>query len=511
MNLPAPFIEYTRALLGNEEYEKLAAALEQEAPISLRINQWTVDSGQLTVTVQCNSVAHCPLSTVHCPLIQVPWCNEGFYLDQRLTFTFDPLFHAGYYYVQEASSMFVGQVLKQYVSEGPAVMLDLCAAPGGKSTHARSLLPEGSLLVANEVIRNRSQILAENLTKWGHPDVVVTNNDPADFSPLGAFFDVILTDVPCSGEGMFRKDPVAIDEWSPENVEICWQRQRRIIADIWPSLKPGGILIYSTCTYNTKEDEENVQWICDEFGAEVLPVDIAEAWNITGNLLAGANFPVYRFLPHKTKGEGFFLAVLRKPAADTDSYLEGNRFMNRSLTAGASDGNGGKSSRKKAAAARGKASPLPVGKEQIALAKSWLTAPEAYEISVDGTTIRAFPKDHTDELVLLRQSLRIVQAGVTLGEVKGKDLIPAHGLAMSYILQKSAFHTEEITYEQAIAYLRKEAISLSETAPRGYVLLTYKSIPLGFVKNIGNRANNLYPQEWRIRSGYLPEEIRTLG
>lgn len=499
MNLPAPFIEYTRALLGDEEYEKLATALEQEAPVSLRINQWKVDGRQLTD----NEL------TVHSELIQVPWCNDGHYLGRRLTFTFDPLFHAGTYYVQEASSMFVGQALKQYACEDPVVMLDLCAAPGGKSTHARSLLPANSLLVANEVIRNRSQILAENLTKWGHPDVVVTNNDPADFSRLDAFFDVILTDVPCSGEGMFRKDPVAIEEWSPENVEVCWKRQRRIITDVWPSLKPGGILIYSTCTYNTKEDEENVQWICDEFGAEALPLHVAEAWNITGNLLSGASFPVYRFLPHQTKGEGFFLAVLRKPAADTDSYFEENRLMNRSVMVDTSAGS--KSSRKKAAAARGKSSPLQVGKEQIALVKSWLATPETYEISVDGTILRAFPKDYTDELAVLRHSLRIVQAGVTLGEVKGKDLIPAHGLAMSHILQKSVFHTEEITYEQAIAYLRKEAVSLSETAPRGYVLLTYKSVPLGFVKNIGNRANNLYPQEWRIRSGYLPEEIRTLG
>lgn len=182
--------------------------------------------------------------------------------------------------------MFVEQVLRQYVN-APVMMLDLCAAPGGKSTHARSVLPEGSLLVANEVIRNRSQVLAENLTKWGHPDVVVTNNDPADFSALSSFFDVILTDVPCSGEGMFRKDPVAVEEWSPENVEICWQRQQRIIADIWPCLKPGGILIYSTCTYNTKEDEENVRWIQEEFGAELLPLDVREEWNITGNLLNG--------------------------------------------------------------------------------------------------------------------------------------------------------------------------------------------------------------------------------
>ena len=171
--------------------------------------------------------------------------------------------------------MFVEQVLRQYVN-APVMMLDLCAAPGGKSTHARSVLPEGSLLVANEVIRNRSQVLAENLTKWGHPDVVVTNNDPADFSALSSFFDVILTDVPCSGEGMFRKDPVAVEEWSPENVEICWQRQRRIIADIWPCLKPGGILIYSTCTYNSKEDEENVCWIQQEFGAELLPLEVQD-------------------------------------------------------------------------------------------------------------------------------------------------------------------------------------------------------------------------------------------
>lgn len=202
--------------------------------------------------------------------------------------------------------MFVEQALRRYVGEGPVVMLDLCAAPGGKSTHARSVLPAGSLLVANEVIRNRSQVLAENLTKWGHSGVVVTNNDPADFSSLTDFFDVILTDVPCSGEGMFRKDPVAVSEWSGENVEICWQRQRRIVTDIWPCLKPGGILIYSTCTYNTKENEENIRWIRDEFGAEVLPLEISTDWNITGNLLSGEDFPAYRFLPHRTKGEGFF-------------------------------------------------------------------------------------------------------------------------------------------------------------------------------------------------------------
>lgn len=306
MNLPASFTEYTRALLGVEEYEKLVSALQQEPPVSIRLNRLKVHR----------------LKVENALSVQPPWSSEGIYLDERLTFTFDPLFHAGCYYVQEASSMFVEQVLRQHVTK-PVVMLDLCAAPGGKSTHARSVLPEGSLLVANEVIRNRSQILAENLTKWGHPDVVVTNNDPADFSALPSFFDVILTDVPCSGEGMFRKDPVAVEEWSPENVEICWQRQRRIIADVWPSLKPGGILIYSTCTYNTKEDEENVRWILQEFGAESLAVDIREEWNITGNLLCGESASVYHFFPHKTKGEGFFLSVLRKPEmAGEDSYAD---------------------------------------------------------------------------------------------------------------------------------------------------------------------------------------------
>ena len=245
MELPASFIDHTRALLGEGDYGKLVTSLNSEQPVSIRLNPMKPFAFRFGERA-------------------VPWCGSGFYLQGRPTFTFDPLFHAGCYYVQEASSMFVEQALRRYVGKEPVVMLDLCAAPGGKSTHLRSLLPEDSLLVANEVIRNRSQILAENLTKWGHPDVVVSNSDPSDFARLEEFFDVILTDVPCSGEGMFRKDPVAVSEWSPENVEICWQRQRRIISDIWPCLKPGGILIYSTCTYNTKENEDKIRWISVE-------------------------------------------------------------------------------------------------------------------------------------------------------------------------------------------------------------------------------------------------------
>ncbi|WP_300851749.1 rRNA cytosine-C5-methyltransferase, partial [uncultured Bacteroides sp.] len=388
------------------------------------------------------------------------------YLSRRPTFTFDPLFHAGCYYVQEASSMFVEQALRQYMSTAPVVALDLCAAPGGKSTHVRSLLPEGSLLVANEVIRNRSQILAENLTKWGHPDVVVTNNDPADFAPLTSFFDVILTDVPCSGEGMFRKDPVAVSEWSPENVDVCWQRQRRILSDIWPCLKPGGLLVYSTCTYNTKEDEENIRWMRDTFGAEILPLDIPADWNITGNLLAGEDFPVYRFLPHRTQGEGFFLALLRKPEQEEEG-LEENFQPSR---------------RKSAASCGKKKQASAISKEQLALVRRWFLSPDDYELSVVGTSVTAFPKAYLSELSSLQQSLRVIQSGVSLAEAKGKDLIPHHALAMSCLLCTDAFSREEVAYEQAIAYLRKEAIVLSAAAPRGYVLLTYKDVPLGFVK-----------------------------
>ena len=443
MKLPSEFEARTLEWMGEETYRALEAALQTEPPVSIRVNR-TKWSGE---------VAGEP----------VLWASAGVYLSQRPTFTFDPLFHAGCYYVQEASSMFVEQVLRTYIT-GPVVMLDLCAAPGGKSTHARSVLPVGSLLVANEVMRNRSQVLAENLIKWGNAEVVVTNNDPADFTSLTEVFDVVLADVPCSGEGMFRKDPVAVEEWSTDNVQVCWQRQRRILADIWPALKPGGLLIYSTCTYNREEDEENVAWIADELGAEILKVPVASEWGIIGNL-AGQDFPVYRFLPHRVKGEGFFLAVLRKSAAISQV--------------------------------------VPFPKE----VKSWLKQAEDFRFEVRGTKVMAFPNVHLSEYDLFRQELKVVHAGVTIGELKGKDVIPDHSLAMSTLLNHDGFSRFELTYEQAIAYLRKEAITLDASVPRGYILLTYKNIPLGFAKNIGNRANNLYPQEWRIRSGYLPEEL----
>lgn len=467
MNVPLAFAERTRTLLGEEAYCNLETALRSEPPVSIRMNVRKCDA----------------LPSVH----RVPWAFAGVYLSRRPSFTFDPLFHAGCYYVQEASSMFVEQVLRTYVSH-PVVMLDLCAAPGGKSTHVRSLLPEGSLLVANEVMRNRSQVLAENLVKWGDAEVIVTNNSPADFGKQGALFDVVLTDVPCSGEGMFRKDEVAIEEWSVNNVANCWQRQRSILTDVWPALKPGGLLIYSTCTYNKEENEENVAWIARELGAEVLEVPCDPAWGVTGNL-AGSDFPVYRFLPHRTQGEGFFLAALRKAGGET---------METSSVVGASVAKG--KARKEKGKGGNKGQVMPPAE-----VKTWIEQSESFRFEVKGTRLVAFPERHFDVYTQLQSTLQMLSAGIAVAELKGRDWTPHHSLAMSTLLNRSAFPQAELTYEQAIAYLRKEVVVLDATVPRGHVLLTYRHVPLGFAKNIGNRANNLYPQEWRIRSSYVPE------
>jgi 16S rRNA (cytosine1407-C5)-methyltransferase len=337
-------------------------------------------------------------------------------------------------------------------------------------------LPEGSLLVANEVIRNRSQVLAENLVKWGHPDILVSSNAPNDFSVLPAFFDVILTDVPCSGEGMFRKDEVAVADWSVDNVNICRQRQRRILLDVWPALKDGGLLVYSTCTFNKEENEENIAWIADELGAEVLDVPTEESWNITGNL-DRKDFPVYRFLPYKTKGEGLFMAVLRKKESDERIVLK-RRLKND----------------------KNKKRNIPAVPSEV---KAWLNDSDMFNFTSDKRVISAIRKQFSEDIMQLRQTLHVLQVGITLGTLKGKDIIPSQSLAMSTALNAHAFPVAEVDYDQAVAYLRAEAVVLGGAVPRGYVLLMYRDIPLGFVKNIGNRANNFYPDEWRIRSTYI--------
>ena len=389
VNLPADFVAETRRIMGDERYNRFVGAFDEEAPTSIRVNPRIVGDGCFDGEKQ------------------VPWCSEGYYLNDRPQFTFDPLLHAGCYYVQEASSMFVTHVLRTVDSNHTSQFaLDLCAAPGGKSPALRSVLPDDCVLISNEPMGNRAQILLENVTKWGGPNHIVTNNYPRDFRKAKLKFDLILCDVPCSGEGMFRKDPNAISEWSAQNVEKCWQLQREIVADAWECLNPGGLLIYSTCTYNTKENEENIRWILDTYDAQVLDIPVDPSWNITGSLLEGFNEPVYRFIPGITRGEGLFVCALRKA---------------------------------------GSLEPKPFNAKKLAL--------------------------------------KVLDA-----EFEKSDVCV------------------DVDYATALKYLRGEALVLPADTPRGIVTITYQGQPLGPAKNIGNRANNLYPKAWRIKSTHLPSE-----
>ena len=449
MELNGKFVERTRALFGEERYGRFVQALETEPVVSIRFNGRKMEADS--------------------SLNAVPWASAGRYLESRPVFTADPLFHAGCYYVQEASSMFVEQAVRQYVDR-PVRALDLCAAPGGKSTLLLSQLPQGSMLVSNEPVPLRAQILAENVTKWGNAASLVTRNEPADFAPFRNFFDFILVDAPCSGEGMFRKDSYAVEQWSVSNVEQCARRQREIVADIWESLRPGGLMVYSTCTFNREENEDCVEWIANELGAEVLEVKIDDEWNITGSLTT-EGLPVYRFIPGYTAGEGLFLAVLRKDGSSTAVQPKAPRMQ------------------------------LAPAKLKSEVAK-WIAAPADFDFVMQGDTVVAMPKEHTAAMLALQQKLKVLHMALPLAEVKNNKILPLHALAMSTELVAQAFNTVELEREKALAYLHREALLFAD-APVGHLLLTYKGTPIGFVKNIGNRANNLYPAEWRIRKNPL--------
>ena len=392
--------------MGDERFNRFMGAFDEEPPVSIRLNPRRHIP---------HSTFHIPHSTFHIPQERIPWCEEGYYLAGRPQFTFDPLFHAGCYYVQEAASMFVTHIIRRVDAPTPKRALDLCAAPGGKSTALLSVLPEDCTLVSNEPISNRAQILFENITKWGYPNSIVTNNYPRDFRKAKLTFDLILCDVPCSGEGMFRKDPATIGEWSQQNVEKCWRLQREIVADAWECLAPGGLLIYSTCTFNLKENEENVRWILENFDAEALDIPIDPSWNITGSLLEGFTAPVYRFIPGITRSEGLFVCAIRKRGTRNEDTL-------------------------------------------------------------------------TKEKLEKTRCLKVLDPS---------NLLPPSSILLPRI---------NIDYPEALKYLRGEALVLPADTPRGIVNITYKGIVLGPAKNIGNRANNLYPKAWRIKTTHLPAE-----
>ncbi len=391
--------------------------------------------------------------------------STGFFIGQRPIFTLDPLFHAGVYYVQESSSMFLEQFIRQYPQKRLKV-LDLCAAPGGKSTHVSSLLSDDSLLVSNEVIHSRALVLSENLKKWGNPNVVVTCNDPRDFSRLPGFFDIIVVDAPCSGEGLFHRDPSAMNEWSEVNADHCAQRQKRILADVWPALAENGMLVYSTCTFNPQENEENIQWLTEFALVEAIKLDVPEHWNIVTT--DAGNIPCHRFYPHRVKGEGYFTsAVLKKESIKMEIRSKGKTSLQHA----------GKS-------------------EQNVL--NCLTGDYDVSLLKFEDNFLAFPSELLQSLDQIKSSLRIVHAGIKIGEIKQGSVVPAYELAVSTIVNHNHFPAVDLILEQSINFLKRDDFPL-EFQERGWNLITYLNHPLGWAKNIGSRFNNGYPKEWRIR------------
>jgi len=390
----------------------------------------------------------------------VPWTKYGYYLPKRPSFTFDPLFHAGCYYVQEASSMFLEHALKQTVDlSQPLKVLDLSAAPGGKSTHIQSLISKESLLVSNEVIRSRANILKDNIIKWGCNNVIVTNNDPRDFTRLENYFDVIVVDAPCSGSGLFRRDEGAIGEWSENNVQLCSQRQQRILADAWPALKKGGILIYSTCSYSKEEDEEIVEWMNDELIINNEELIIEKDWGITETDYG------YRFWPDKVKGEGFFIACLRKLRGEDRSYFKTKNKIE-----------------------------LVSQKEKVKI-QHWVKQ-EEFEFVKHENTVYAWPKGLVTDFNILLTNLRVLYSGTLVGELMRDKLIPGHALAMSTLINEN-IPKLELSYQQAIEYLQKKDLQIG-VKNTGWQLVTYKDYPLGWINVLPNRINNYYPKELRI-------------
>jgi 16S rRNA C967 or C1407 C5-methylase (RsmB/RsmF family)/NOL1/NOP2/fmu family ribosome biogenesis protein len=431
--------------------ESLLKALAEPSPVSIRINQskWNRK----------------PLNSK-----PVPWCENGYFLKERPSYTLDPLFHAGCYYPQEASSMFLEQVMKQSSElNGNLKVLDLCAAPGGKSTHLSDIIGPDSLLITNDVIRSRAAILAETVTKWGSGNVLVTQNDPAAFARLPGYFDIILVDAPCSGEGMFRSD-IAINEWSVGNTTHCSERQKRILMDVWPALKQNGILIFSTCTFNPGENEENIMWLIGKNEAESVRLDMSGFKGITEIDFEGIFG--YGFYPDKVRGEGFFISAVRKTGKQEKIHFRSS-----------------------------KKSDLQPDKNEIGVLERWTSFSKERALKW-GDELIAVPCSMEDYFQIFRE-VKIVKGGTKVCTVKKNDYLPSHELALSQKLKKDAFPIEEVDLSVALAYMRRDNFVI-DNALKGWNILTYNGVNLGFIKNIGNRFNNYFPVEWRIRM-ILPE------
>lgn len=455
MDFSPAFRKYLAQVVGEGNLSAVLDALYGEPSVSVRINPAKAGSP----------------SEIFGNLVSGPveWNRHAAFLSERPAFTLDPLIHAGAYYVQDSSAMFPGKafrdVLDKVLESGiisPKV-LDLCAAPGGKTTDISASLREsckgGYLLISNEIMKQRAAVLADNAAVWGDPSVVVTSVDPKAFGTLPGFFDIIVADVPCSGEGMFRKDDEAVSQWSEENVALCQARQRRIVADVWPSLAEGGFLVYSTCTFNNLENDDNVKWICSEFGAEIIGID--------GCGLLRTECGV-SLVPGFVRGEGQYCAVLRKTSPSAGTAACSGRQQDRWQK-------------------------LPEAHASIIRP---LLDEEMAMIVKDGRIV-AVP-EYVRCLLSMLEPLRPLARGLAVGMFKGKDFIPDADLALSLSLRRGAFNEFEVNRETALSFLHRDPVRLPD-AERGMLLLVYRGLPIGFVKNLGNRCNSLHPLHRRIR------------
>ncbi|WP_298392093.1 RNA methyltransferase [Hydrotalea sp.] len=450
--LPIAFIESLQGVKGFHR-ESFIAAHEQHVPVtSIRFNPFKIKLLQ-----------QIPFEEIR--LEKIPWTVDGWYLKERPSFTFDPFLHGGAYYVQEASSMFIEQILQQTIpAPNQEMVLDISAAPGGKATLLSGYFKNG-LVVANEVIKLRAAILTENVIKWGADNIVVTNNDPQHFQRLPHFFDVVLVDAPCSGSGLFRKDTDAIAEWSLVNVYTCSVKQQKIIRDTISVLKPGGLFIYSTCSYSMEEDEAIVDWMVNEYALEPVRIPLQPNWGIVEVQTLQHAAWGYRFFPDQVKGEGFFVAVFRKKQENLIPEFR----QESSLTI--------------------------ANHKDAAMIAEWLQLPENYRIFLQENAFRAIQSTHWQPLQQLSKHLYIKKAGIALGNLKGKDFVPSHELALS-LLPITAMNNVNVDLDTALQYLRKQLPNVPGT--KGWNTISYCGLRLGWIKVLPNRINNYYPVEWRI-------------
>ncbi|HIX97391.1 rRNA cytosine-C5-methylase [uncultured Alistipes sp.] len=465
MELPRTFVERVLRDLGTTEGEALCRALDGEACVSIRVNPAKAEGLRGEQPARVSEVL--PMLTA---AGRVPWCADGFLLAGRPSFTFDSDFHAGAYYVQEAASQFVGCLLQGVPTSG-ARILDLCAAPGGKTTLYASLVGRGGLVVANEIDRRRASVLADNVRKWGTGNVVVTTCEPHAVCDCEAWFDVVAVDAPCSGEGMFRKDPAARGEWSENNVRQCAARQDDILREAWRALRPGGTLIYSTCTFNRDEDEGSLErmlaWAGDEVAASE-PVDVDPAWGIVEGEVGP--FRTFRFFPHRTVGEGFFAAVARKaPDAPGRQRLPKGR---RSMVA-------------------------PADRASAGELRRWVREPDRMVFGTVAGTGYAWYGEQAEAVKTLSEALPVICSGVALGQLFKGRLKPDPALAFFDGLERGAVPVAGLDDEQALRYLRRQEVAAGALA-EGVNLVTARGRALGFAKRIGARVNNMYPNSLRI-------------